>query len=253
MPNTYYGVNVDAAITYGEWNSSNYGIVVGAAPSYDKPRRKIQRFDVPGRNGAVLYQQDAWEDTTRSYKIWIDEAVEESGGGFSGTLTDRIYAAVEKLYATKGYTYLTDTFEPDIKRLAYYSGGNDVSNELMAYGESTLTFTCRPERFYKDYLTTHSFSVGTMTNPTQYTAKPLIHIKGSGTVTLTMGGNTISIDLSNHTDIMLDCETMDAYWGTTNLNSIVSGDFPVLKPGSNSVSKTGSTSKLEIAERYFTL
>ena len=67
--------NRQGRISYGGENSDGYGMVVSEAPAFDKPTRKQNVYTVPGRNGAIVHQEDAWNDVVRSYKVWIDEDV----------------------------------------------------------------------------------------------------------------------------------------------------------------------------------
>ena len=233
-------------LVYGGEASSDYGMVIAEAPSFDKPTRKNTVYNVPGRNGAIIFQEDAFEDITRSYRVWIaDDAKKDLG--------ETIHALTAWLYSNKGYQRLEDSFEPEIFRLAYYNGGNNVSNELMQYGETTLAFVCRPERFYKSGELPLSVSNGAkINNSTRFTAKPLIHIEGSGTVTISIGGNTMSASITDY--INIDCETMNAYrLAAENKNAQVSGAFPQILPGINTIGITGSVTSCVITPRFFTI
>jgi len=233
-------------IVYGGEASSDYGMVVAEAPSFERPTRKQSVYTVPGRNGAVVFQQDAWEDVVRSYQVWLADDAEKD-------LVDQVDAFEAWLNSQKGYQRLEDSFEPDIFRLAYYSGGIGVSNHLTQYGEATLSFTCRPERFYKSGEQPVTVVNGDkINNPTRFAAKPLIHIEGSGTVTITCGGKTMSASVTDY--INIDCEQMNAYrLPAENKNSQISGSFPTIEPGINTVGITGTVSLCTITPRYFTI
>lgn len=243
-------------LVYGGASSDNYGMVISEAPSFERPTRKQTVYTVPGRNGAVIYQEDAWEDVSRVYNVWIAENItEDSGGVISGTLAERVDAFEAMLNSKKGYQRLTDDFEPDVYRLAYYEGGGDFTNNMMQYGEASITFVCRPERFLKSGETAETVAnADTLNNPTAFTAKPLIKITvpSSNTVTVSAGGNTITAEVSDY--LFIDCESMNAYRQTTeNKNDKISGAFPVLKPGANVIGITGTVTKVEITPRYFTI
>ena len=233
-------------IVYGGEASSDYGMVVAEAPSFERPTRKQSVYTVPGRNGAVVFQQDAWEDVVRSYRVWLAENGDES-------LTELVDAFEAWLNSQKGYQRLEDSFEPDVFRLAYYSGGIGVSNHITQYGEATLSFTCRPERFYKSGEQPVTVVNGDkINNPTRFAAKPLIHIEGSGTVTISCGGKTMSASVTDY--INIDCEQMNAYrLPAENKNSQISGSFPTIEPGLNTVGITGTVSLCTITPKYFTI
>ena len=116
------GTNTQGVIVYGGVDSSNYGIVVGESPAFERPNRKQTIIQVPGRNGSVLFQENAWEDVTRTYSVWLDEDIANNK-----TLADKVDKYEAALNSLNGYQELTDNFEPDVYRLAYYSGGDSFS------------------------------------------------------------------------------------------------------------------------------
>ena len=237
--------NTQGVIVYGGESSSDYGMVVAEAPAYERPKRKETIYTVPGRNGVILFQDDAWEDVPRNYKVWLAEDGND-------TLVEKVDAFEAWLNSQNGYTRLEDNFEPDVYRLAYYSGGDGFSNNLTQYGEATLNFTCRPERFLKSGETPISVTNGTViANPTKFVSKPLIHIEASNkTITVTINGKTITATVADY--INRDCERMDAYrLAAENRNSMISGAFPAIAPGNNTVTITGTASLITITPRYF--
>lgn len=226
--------------------SADYGMVIAEAPAFTRGKRKTTVYNVPGRNGSVVIQQDAWDDVERPYNVWIAQDREET--------LDTLVDAVEGwLNSVKGYQRLEDNFEPDIFRLAYYSGGDSFSNEAMMAGKATIRFTCRAERFYKSGEQEIEVTNGVqLMNPTRYTSKPLIHIEGSGTVTVAIGGNTISANVTDY--INIDSDTMNAYrLPAENKNGEISGTFPVIPSGLQTIGITGTTTKVTIVPRWFTI
>ena len=247
MPKLFnIATNKQGLVVYGGESSSDYGMVVAEAPTYERARRKQTIYTVPGRNGSVIFQQDAWEDVPRSYKVWLAE-------DDLTPLVDKVDAFEAMLNSMKGYQRLEDNFEPDVFRLAYYSGGDDFSNSMTQYGEATINFTCRAERFLKSGEAPVTVLNGDqLVNPTRFTAKPLIHIEGSGTITVAIGGNTISASVTDY--INIDCETMNAYrLAAENKNSDISGTFPQIVPGVNTVGITGTPTLVTVAPRYFSI
>lgn len=254
MPNLFDSdTNKQGLIVYGGESSSDYGMVVAEAPAYERPKRKQTIYNVPGRNGSIIFPQDAWEDVNRSYKVWLAEDSND-------TLVEKVDAFEAWLNSQKGYVRLEDNFEPDVYRLAYYSGGDGFSNNLTQYGEATLNFTCRPERFLKSGETAITITdQGTITNPTKYISKPLIRISGSGKIRMWIAngseGNEITATV---TDLLyIDCESMNAYRSLADYqNDKISGDFPVIYPGTNTTgisAITGTLTSVSVTPRYFTI
>ena len=238
--------NKRGLIVYGGESSANYGMVVAEAPAFERATRKQTTYKVPGRNGAVIIQQDAWEDVTRNYRVWI---VDSSSKG----LVEYVDAFEAWLNSQTGYQRLEDSFEPDVYRLAYYSGGTSVSNMLMQAGEAEISFVCRPERFYKSGEQEQQLTNGVpIYNPTRYQSKPLIYIAGAGEVSLAIGSKTITATIEDY--IFIDCETMNAYREPTeNKNNSITGPFPVIDPGVNAISITGAVTSATVVPRYFTI
>jgi phage-related protein len=126
---------------------------------------------------------------------------------------------------------------------------------MMQAGETTLQFTCRPERFFKSGETEITVSNGDkLVNATNYTAKPLIYIEvpAEETVTVSIGGKSIVANVDDY--IYIDSERMNAYrTAAENMNSEVSGTFPTIAPGENGIGITGTVTKVTIIPRYFTI
>ena len=92
-----------------------------------------------------------------------------------------------------------------------------------------------------------------ITNPTLYNAKPLIRAYGSGRVTIGSYGFSIT-NSGPYTDI--DCDLMNAYNATDNLNRYLTVDnnlFPEFVPGTNRITLGSGITKLEITPRWWTL
>lgn len=243
-----FTTNRQGLIVYGGEASSDFGIVVAQAPTFDKPKRKETNYTVPGRNGTVLFQQDAFDDVTRSYSVWLTKRADMD-------YVETINAFSAWLNSKKGYQRLEDSFEPEVFRLAHYQSGQDIENNLMQYGKATISFTCRPERFYKSgEEEVEITNVSAIENPTRFIAKPLIHIEvaSTETVTVSIGGEGITAEVDDY--INIDCERMNAYrLDGENMNTEIGGTFPTLKPGNNGIAITGTVTKVTIIPRFFAI
>lgn len=220
--------------------------IIEAPPETNRPERKVDRYDVPGRNGAIIIPQYAWENVERSYDLDV-----------YGDYNDATEALMAWLYAPEGYQRLEDSFDADVYRRAYVSEGTRIRNLVNTDGRCTVEFNCDPRRFLKSGETEivyNSQTELTIENPTKFAAWPLIQIvNGSGAASITIGGNTITInEITN--GMTLDCETMQAYNGTENLNGVVSGDFPVIPPNAtNTITLTGGIVVMTITPRWWSL
>lgn len=226
-------------------NSEELNLTIESYPDRPRPVKKYSVVSVPGRNGDLHIDTDSYANYTQFYDIGIRG--QEKG------LSQAARAVAQWLYAPKGYQRLEDNYEPDVFRLAYYAGPQDIENILNGLGRATIEFSCKPQRFLKDGETPVSITTGTtLYNPTAFTALPIIYISGNGAGRLQIGEYVVEI-FSLNGNITLDCDLQNAYHGTTNLNNTISApEFPKLLAGDNLITYTGDW-KVEIIPRWWTL
>lgn len=218
-------------------------VLIENAPETNRPARKVDRYEVPGRNGDIVVAQDAWENVPRTYDLVA----------YGGDYNQMTSALMEWIYAPSGYQRLEDSFDALVYRLAYVSEATDIENLVNENGRCTVSFECDPRRFLKTGESAVTLSgTGTITNPTRFTAKPVITVSGSGNGTIECGGNTITI-AGIYDGMTIDCEQMDAYAGTTNLNNLVSGSFPVIPGGEQTITITGGITSISVVPNWWTL
>ena len=230
-------------LTFAGKNSRDFGVWISGGGTYNAPARDIQTVQIPGRNGDLTFDNGRYQNIEVTYPAFIPNS-------FSANV-----AGVRDFFASQiGYKRLEDTYHPDEYRMAMYVGGFDVkTTPRNLAGVFDLSFNCKPQRFLKagDQPITYSAN-GNIYNPTLYAARPLIRAYGTGT--LNINGIRVQIKAANqYTD--LDCELMDAFKGSTNCNSnivLTDGEFPVIAPGLNTVSKSGITT-LIITPRWWRL
>ena len=114
----------------------------------------------------------------------------------------------------------------------------------------TVNFRCQPFWYQENVPEITATTSGTfVTNPGSVNSEPVITVYGSGEITI-MVGMTI-VELDGITDsITLDTQLMEAYKGVTSMNGCMSGDFPTLQPGQNSISWTGNVTKVVVQPNW---
>ena len=220
-------------------------IVVEKYPERTIAKRKYDVVSVPGRSGDLYFSQDAFENVVQEYDVYISAEREK--------LPAMARKAAEWLQADPGYHELWDSYEPEIYRMAYYCGSQNIENIFQRFGRMQLSFSCKPQRFLTSGKEEKAFTAaGVLHNPTAYNAKPEIIVYGTGSGTLTI--NTTTVTLAGISEyIVLDSELQDAYKGTLNENTKMTGEFPELIPGANNISWTGDITKVSIIPRWWTL
>ena len=224
-------------------SSDDVRVIVEEYPDRPVPKRKIERFSIPGRSGDIVTNEDAWENVTQSYSIYVSA----EGPGLS-IIADK---AVQWLMVP-GYHILEDEYDYNTFRLASFLGPNNLANTLNMFGRAKIEFDCWPQRFLKSGARPLRMAQNTiLVNPSIYTAEPLIVVHGAGTGVLSVGDYQVVI--SDCDEITLDCRDEDAYRDVSNLNTAVEGEFPKLPAGNSQVSWSGGITAVDITPRWFVL
>lgn len=231
-------------IIFNNKSSADCRIQVAHPPGYAYPERDYTITHIPGRNGDIIQDNGCYKNVERTYEVSFDTPNEDFA-----TYANAVSAW---LHSTTGYARLEDSYEPNYYRMATYQESNIFENLYNQAGTATIVFECKPQRFLKtgDNIITIQNSL-TIMNPTGFEAYPLFKVTGTSGV-LTVNGNSITFS-SIDDYVILDCELQDAYKENINKNSTISGTFPVLKTGSNTISWTGDISSVTMKPRWWTI
>lgn len=226
--------------TFDGKNSSDFGTFIANSNMFDAPERDYDSVAVPGKNGELTLDNGRWKNFTGKVECYVPHNMQQNVPGLREYLCTRV-----------GYCRYLDNMHPDEFRLARFTGGFELDESDRVGASLTLEFDCMPQRWLLAGEVPIRFtSNGNIYNPTLCDARPLIRAYGTGSFTI--NGLTVRITAANqYTDI--DCELMDAFKGSTNCNSnvvLTNGEFPVIAPGLNAVTKSGITS-LIITPRWW--
>lgn len=239
--------------TFDGVKSTDYGVWISGEATFDAPDRDVEIVQVPGRNGTLTLDNGRYNNVQIVYPCFMSGDFHTGFSAFKNAMLSKI-----------GFLQLTDTYHPSGFRLARITKG--IQPKPGPYNRSAgfdITFDCYPQ-FYltsgQSYTTVASG--GTIRNPTDFPAKPLLQIAFSSTTrngTVTVNGRTITITGAEGSPLYVDCETQNAYRISSNVKLsqnrkiTLDSDFPFLAPGSNSVAFTGNISSVKIMPRWWTL
>lgn len=267
-------------LVYDGVDSSDFLIYLSGEGVFNAPTRKGEEVVIPGRNGTLWIDEGCFNPITVKYPAFVgtkdEDEFREVLGQFRAELSSR-----------GSYCKLTDTYHPDEFRLALFKDGLETQPRLYnRAGEISLTFECKPQRFLLSGETVHEFTdIGNITNPTLFTASPLIRVTGNGKVLI---GEYMFIVSDNPGTIWIDTELMTVYipaagedqhltdehgiviydelgtvidisLGSTTpelMNShvqFVNSLMPKIVPGTVNVGMTSGITKLEIIPRWWTV
>lgn len=181
---------MSGSLTFNGTTAASLGLRIGAVNPYDGPYRERQTYIVPGRFGEVIPVKDnvySVPNQIREYSaaLYMRAAAPEA-------VERRMAEIREWLFRPSGYAELSDSYEPQFYRRAYFIG--DVIPERKGAGQNfqiPLQFSCDPRRYIAG---DHHFSMsGGGGAPKSYTtpetvngfkimdpAKPLIFISNGG-------------------------------------------------------------------------
>lgn len=238
--------------TFNGKSSAEFGLLVSNISNYGAPSRVVEKIQVPYRNGDLLIDTGTYTNYTVSYEVSL----------IHNTIANTRELAAW-LLAPKGYCELTDSYNAgETRYAAYYGDINYAMAHLNRYGKTTINFDCKPQRYLDSGQTPVSISgTETLTNPTEFTARPLIKLDSDGTCYIGIYEITAAFPSPKpigFDHFFIDCETMQCFWKSSgvarNANEYVSlpDGFPVLEPGSNNIDPD-TVSSLEITPRWWRL
>jgi phage-related protein len=219
--------------------STDLGVFVAQYPPITFPAERVKFTNVIGRSGALttLEGLDVYDDVQLSVECFVRDTsrIAEVGAWLKGG------GALELGNRPGGH------YEARVI--------NQIPFEQVMRGRANRTFAavfrCKPF-WYVDGVAkiTRTTSGGMITNPGNVHSLPIITITGNGDIGLMIGQQIVEL-IGVNGSITLDGPLMEAYNGAAPANDkMLNGDFPILLPGVNAVSWSGTVTKVEIAPNW---
>lgn len=225
-------------IVFDGTSSRNFGLEVEKYPAIIRAKKRLSKYTIPGRNGALILDERASDDYVQPYDIF-------AGDGSDGSTGPSFDAITDWLLGSSGYQRLEDSYDTRHYRLAYIEGPLEIEDAFTRYGRCRIEFVCDPRRFLKAGEEPRTYAAGgTFLNPTPYAAKPIITVYGSGEGYVSAGGATLYMSITD--GMTVDSEKESAYLGAANLNNTVSGSYPVLPAGENAITFGGGVTSIVV-------
>lgn len=213
------------------WKNKNFndlGIVVESTPKLSKAKKRISQFEVEGRNGFLSIDEGTYEAFSLSIECHAKENADfdnicEFLDGF-GTLS---------LDGKREYTAIINNAIPFEK--------------VMMFRKFVVQFLVNPicEDIDSVLFDVTASPTTLEINNTYYDIEPKITLTCSGNVSITINGRTFHLDNSDGTYV-LDCKNKTIIKDSINSSNIMSGEFPKLKKGENSISFIGTITDFKI-------
>ncbi len=197
-------------IIFNGVSSDELGVIVEHYPRLVFPKRKVEVFQIPGRNGDLLIDQEVYENYEQTYEVFFDSK-------YRGGLEAAMPKIASWLLSGIGYGRLEDSYSKEYYRMAYVPQVAEFLNYFNEYGRGSLTFNCAPQRFYKTGENEIQVQNGqTLHNPNGFKAWPLIRLTtSSGTLNVhftdSAGTRTATIETSTRRDTYVDTQEHTVY------------------------------------------
>lgn len=210
------------------------GLIITNTPPITKPKMKVNKVEIDGRDGDII-EKVGYESYTKNVGIGLTRNFD----------IDEII----KYFTGDGELILSD--EPDKVYIA--SIYDDVDYErLLQMRKATIKFHVQPFKYLKDESKV-SLNVTTQTsvqvaNKGLEFSKPILMLEGSGTVEIAVNGiNIFKYTFpSDEMKVTIDSLKEEAYLDGVYKNRNMLGEFPKLEVGKNTISWTGTLTKIEI-------
>ena len=217
------------------------GVLLQGPVPIVRPEERVNHVEIPGRSGDLTELEGE-----NIYNSYIQTATIMVKGGFH----------VREVYRwLRGSGYVTFHGEPDRKQKARIIGAVTLQKHSshLDWWVGEIQFYCQPlKELLNEPKVTISSSGSAVMNAGDVQSRPKIRATASGTsLTVTANGKTLTVTgLTNGSAYIIDSDTMEVTdsTGATILTQNSTGDFPMLEPGSNTITGSGWSS-LEIDRR----
>lgn len=207
------------------------GLIICELPPITKPKMRVQETTIDGVDGSIIeelgyesYDKPITIALTKNYDI--DEVIEYFTGEGNVTFSNE----PERYYKARIIEQI------DFER-------------LLRYRTAEVTFRVQPFKYELDEAPVTLVESGKrVTNNGLQKSKPIMTIQGSGTIELLIN-NLLVFRYTfpdGENEVVIDSEKQDAYLGTILKNRNMTGEFPILKSGSNTISWSGNITSIVV-------
>ena len=203
------------------------GIIIEKTPIPNKPKHSYTQYTIPGRNGYLAIDNETFEPLTLSLECHLDTT---------------------NVDMNEVRAWLDGYGELQINNERVYTGyiANAISFEkITRFRKFIVQFTLQPIAKAVSATTENVLSVDSFSSDTYTRTYPIITITCAGDISCTINGIGFTLDDADGTYV-LDCGAKVITKNNINQSSIMSGDFPYIVNGTNSIVKSGTITAMSI-------
>lgn len=214
--------------------SYHQNVLIERLPDIQTAAQHNERIHIPGRGGITVWGGDYVGHVKRFECAVFDAA-------FINGVSAWLQGAGRLIISDNPTQYVNATIQP--QPLSFIRAG------LRAYRFAAV-FDCDPFQYNVDHVNDRLvFAGGTayrFAGKGSADSLPVLTVYGHGDVSLSHGGRSMTIRGLNGS-VRLDSANQTAHNGSgTPINDHVRGDYLILSPGENTLTTTGSVTRIEI-------
>ncbi|GAN36478.1 hypothetical protein [Lacticaseibacillus paracasei] len=209
-------------------DSLDLGLMIQHRPLRQAASRNFSTVSASNRSGLTYRYRDTFANTKLSLDLVFLQPPSKS------QVDD-----VADLFDVKGYVDFTPYWDEHFTYKVAVELAPEFTNtrEMVRAVTSKLDLSVYPYKYIDFGLVSSSFGKSaTLTNPFRYPALPVITLQGSGDMTLTINSQVFSFVGVKPGGILIDSDEIS----TNQPAAMVGLDYPVLQPGINTISTTGT-------------
>ena len=217
-------------------HSDDIGVHVLKMPGITRANERIHSFSIPGRSGNLHESEKAFDNYTKSVECLVAK----------GADIDRMASIL------RGSGTIIFSNEPERVYRVTIINQIDIAYAAKKFRNFLLQLDTHPFKFSASPLDDEIIATSAVTfyNRGSWESEPIIEVYGSGNVTLTINNKPYILkNISG--SVTVNSEMMEVYKGIENKNNTFEADeFPILNTGENTISWSGSVSKVVIQPNW---
>lgn len=219
--------------------SDEFGIYLRSMPNIPVSQRVIESHPVEGRDGSLTIDKGYYKDLFFPLEILV---VRQNG--------EDLYNQLDKVYNwLDGRGELNfELYVPDKHFITKAIGIGDLYHIMLAGGNHTFDVLAEPFK-YSSLQVMEFTGTKNIFNPSDIASKPKITVYGTGNIDLIVNGAITQLkNVSGY--VTVDSEAQRTHTDLTPKNSDKIGPFPELKKGLNTISTTGTVTKVKLETKW---
>ena len=225
---------------FNSTNSKDLNVVVLEGPPTEINNEEYEEVEVEGRSGKLIIKKGTYPDLNKKFivSLLVDET--EDIYNLQDDITNWLFDIKDNklIYDDLFKCYL-------VKRVIC----SEILTSFEELGDFEIEFICEPFKYLVDERYINPKNNSNIYYQGTAPGEPNIKIYGSGNIQLTINDETVQINnVNQYVELdskLLLCLNSDK----TSKSRDMIGHFPLLTRGSNTISWTGSISKVEILPR----